>query len=105
MLGNLLIAGGVTLPYWIFQKTTNKPVERSKVYRSRVFTSIFGVLTGLEVVFLLFLLSGVSTKDADAGGAIGRNMALPTIVLVSGLATKKGWMREPFKKFEPTVEN
>ena len=105
MLGNLLIAGGVTLPYWIFQKTTNKPVERSKIYRSRVFTSIFGVLTGLEVIFLLFLVSGINAKDANAGRVIGRSMALPAIVLVTGLATKKGWMREPFKKFQPTVEN
>ena len=38
-------------------------------------------------------------------------LELPVLVIqlsdhrfVSGLWGKKGWMREPFKKFEPTVE-
>ena len=52
-----------------------------------------------------YLLKLTMAKESDgAAKAIGRNLALPTIVLATGLATKKGWMREPFKRYEPTVE-
>ena len=103
MLANLLIASGITLPYWLFQKATNKPVEPGKTYRQRVFTGVFGTLTALEIAFLLALASNIGA-DGKGANVIGRRLALPTIVLASGLATKKGWMRKPFKKFEPTVE-
>ena len=102
MLGNMLIASGVTLPYWLFQKATNKPVEPGKTYR--LFTGVFGTLTALEIAFLLALAPHVG-DNKGAANAIGRNLALPTIVLATGLATKKGWMREAFKKYEPAVES
>jgi len=104
MLVNLLIASGITLPYWLFQKATNKPVEPGKTYRSRVFTGVFGVLTALDIAFFLALVPVVGEKDG-AASAIGRRLALPTVVLASGLWSKKGWMREPFKKFEPVIAN
>lgn len=104
MLGNLLIASGITLPYWLFQKATNKPVEPGKTYRLRLFTGVFGTLTAREIAFLIALASNVGT-NGPAANALGKRAALPTIVLVTGLATKKGWMREPFKKFEPAVES
>tara|TARA_B100000674_G_C37531837_1_gene774207 strand:+ start:218 stop:532 length:315 start_codon:yes stop_codon:yes gene_type:complete len=104
MLGNLLIASCITLPYWLFQKATNKPVEPGKTYRLRLFTGAFGTLTAIEIAFLLALAPHVG-DNKGAANAIGRNLALPTIVLATGLATKKGWMREPFKRYEPTVES
>ena len=103
MLVNLLVASGVTLPYWLFQKATNKPEQPGKTYRSRVFVSVFGTLCALDML----LIGAVTVKALQDGKnpGFGSSLALPTIALVSGLATKKGWMREPFKKFEPVVEN
>ena len=103
MLVNLLVASGITLPYWIFQKATKKPVEPGKTYRLRVFTGVLGTLCALDL-----LIVGAITVAALQEGKNARfssALYLPAVALASGLSTKKGWMREPFKKFEPTVES
>ena len=103
MLVNLLVASGITLPYWIFQKATKKPVEPGKTYRWRVFTGVFGTLCALD----LLLLGTVTVKALQDGKnpGFGSALYLPAVALASGLSTKKGWLRDSFKKFEPIVES
>ena len=102
MLGNALIAGALTIPYWGYQKATNQPKGRSAQRRWRLFTATFGTFCAFEIALACFLAA--NSTNPDAGKIAGRHAALPVVVLISGLASKKGWMREPFKKFEETTE-
>ena len=102
MLGIALIAGALTIPYWGYQKATNQPKARSAQRRLRLFTRTFGTFCALEIAFAGFVAA--NSNNPNAGKIAGRHVALPAVVLISGLASKKGWMREPFKKFEEPTE-
>ena len=102
MLGIALIAGALTIPYWGYQKATNQPKARSAQRRLRLFTGAFGTFCALEIAFAGFVAA--NSNNPNAGKIAGRHVALPAVVLISGLASKKGWMREPFKKFEEPTE-
>ena len=71
--------------------------------RLRLFTGVFGTLCALELILMGAVATKAIQNDKDVSG-LGGAVALPTILLASGLATKKGWMRAPFKKYEPTTE-
>ena len=102
MLLNAAIAGALTVPYWGYQKATNQPKARSAQRRLRLFTGAFGAFCALEIGFAAFV--GLASTNPKAPGIAGRHAALPAVLLVTGLATKKSWMREPFKKFEEPTE-
>ena len=103
MLANLLVAAGVTIPMWVWQKATKKPVEPAKTHRARAFVAVLGTLAAADIALLG--IASTQVKDGDAAGALGRRAALPGIVLLSGLARgKEGWMRKPFARIKPATE-
>ena len=98
MLTYAAIAGLLNIPYWGFQKATGQPKARSANRRLRLFTATFGAFCALEIALAGSV--GIATEDPK----VARHVAMPAVLLITGLAGKKGWMREPFKKFEEPTE-
>ncbi|AII49345.1 hypothetical protein KR52_09340 [Synechococcus sp. KORDI-52] len=102
MIGNFLVAGALTIPYWGFQKVTNQPKGGSTQRRWRLFSAAFGTFCALDLGFAAII--GQASTNPNKGSIATRAAALPAVFLITGFGTKKVWMRKHFKAFEDPTE-
>ena len=102
MLANLLFAAVVTAPFEAYQRITGKTSGQQKHYRNRVFGGTFYGMCFADVAIALLLLAQPGLKP-DAGSMIGRRIAFPVIILVTGFGRKDGFGRNLVRAYkEPT---
>lgn len=104
MLANLLVAAVVTAPFEAYQRITGKTSGQQKHYRNRVFGGTFYGMCFADVALALLLVAQPGLKPED-GGAIGRSIAFPVIVLATGFGRKDGYGRNLIRAYrEPKQE-